>query len=368
MPKNSSRTIARKRFWSENDKSQYSCADCNRTEQEIQGTFEVHHKNGNPYDNRLENLVGVCSVCHAIREDRKPSDSALQNALRQLKTHDQTEHSDNLVYKIEYTVRRLMERHIPSDGIYNNNTGATISDGLGYESGAEMYSARPKTRREAAIFEAGRRSKHKSIFKELDNLFDQISSVGCCERCGVTSSDVDQFRDADLSIHIMPHATPERFHGNAVLCSNCSKEIMDGIGKSSFSYDRLENEIKKELGERERNGRSATDTIDQTTARFETQAKAVDRRLKQCGYEGCRCDSDYIYQLDDYPTSSHSPESMKDISILLSGFCSDHISVVEDEFESGCTLAPIDAFYKYIIRSQDEQPAQQTEKSNTQLQ
>lgn len=69
---NRSRKIARERFWDEHDKASYSCPDCGR--QQAEGVdIEVHHKQGEVMDNRLESLVGLCRVCHALRENRKPA-------------------------------------------------------------------------------------------------------------------------------------------------------------------------------------------------------------------------------------------------------------------------------------------------------
>lgn len=44
----------------------YLCESC-------QGAIavEVHHVNGDPGDNRLENLLGVCSSCHRQLEAKK---------------------------------------------------------------------------------------------------------------------------------------------------------------------------------------------------------------------------------------------------------------------------------------------------------
>jgi len=72
MPKQSSRRIARKRFWEEHDRETYRCPDCDRGDVFVEGDFEVHHINGEPYDNRKENLIGLCPTCHCLREDKKP--------------------------------------------------------------------------------------------------------------------------------------------------------------------------------------------------------------------------------------------------------------------------------------------------------
>lgn len=71
--KDRSRRLARESYWETHDRDTYECPDCGRTEDEIRGTFEVHHKNGEPMDNRPENRVALCRVCHNLREDKKPS-------------------------------------------------------------------------------------------------------------------------------------------------------------------------------------------------------------------------------------------------------------------------------------------------------
>lgn len=70
---NKSRRLARKSYWTKHDRESYECPDCGRVEDEIEGRFEVHHKNGEPMDNRPENRVGLCRACHNLREGKKPS-------------------------------------------------------------------------------------------------------------------------------------------------------------------------------------------------------------------------------------------------------------------------------------------------------
>jgi hypothetical protein len=67
-----SRRLARESYWQAHARDSYECPDCGRSESELQGTFEVHHKNGEPLDNRLENRGALCRICHMLREDKSP--------------------------------------------------------------------------------------------------------------------------------------------------------------------------------------------------------------------------------------------------------------------------------------------------------
>lgn len=71
--KNRSRKLARDSYWEKHDRRTYQCPDCGRTEDELSQGFEVHHKNGEPLDNRPENQVALCRLCHNLREGKKPS-------------------------------------------------------------------------------------------------------------------------------------------------------------------------------------------------------------------------------------------------------------------------------------------------------
>lgn len=59
----------RKRLIDEGFKKE-KCEKCNNTEwMGVKIPLELHHINGNHYDNRLENLQILCSNCHAIEHD-----------------------------------------------------------------------------------------------------------------------------------------------------------------------------------------------------------------------------------------------------------------------------------------------------------
>jgi transcription elongation factor Elf1 len=83
-----SRKLARERYWEANDKKTYTCPDCGRAEDEIVGTFHVHHMSETPYDNRLGELVGLCGFCHRLREDKKPSLERIKSYRRSQEARD----------------------------------------------------------------------------------------------------------------------------------------------------------------------------------------------------------------------------------------------------------------------------------------
>ena len=77
--KRKSRKLAREMFWEKHDREAYECPDCGRKEEELLNTFEVHHKDGQPMDNRPENHVALCRPCHNLREAKKPSYEETKN-------------------------------------------------------------------------------------------------------------------------------------------------------------------------------------------------------------------------------------------------------------------------------------------------
>ncbi len=70
--KDRSRNLARDRFWDQHEKSRYECPECGRGIDDTDAQVEVHHKNGDPFDNSEGNLVGLCRLCHQLREGKKP--------------------------------------------------------------------------------------------------------------------------------------------------------------------------------------------------------------------------------------------------------------------------------------------------------
>lgn len=107
--KDRSRRIARELYWERHDRGTYECPDCSRTEDELIGALEVHHKNGEPMDNRPENHVALCRPCHNLREGKKPSLDELENMRDQLNTSNgsdsglDSDATDPIMIAEEYT-------------------------------------------------------------------------------------------------------------------------------------------------------------------------------------------------------------------------------------------------------------------------
>lgn len=59
----------RKRYWDEHDKPSYNCPDCGNGQQNV-WRFEVHHIDGNPSNDDMDNLIGLCHSCHMRRHRR----------------------------------------------------------------------------------------------------------------------------------------------------------------------------------------------------------------------------------------------------------------------------------------------------------
>lgn len=64
-PRITTRQLARRKFWREYDKETTLCEDCG-----ADGPLEVHHVDGDPFNNDLENLTPLCHSCHRRRHRR----------------------------------------------------------------------------------------------------------------------------------------------------------------------------------------------------------------------------------------------------------------------------------------------------------
>jgi 5-methylcytosine-specific restriction endonuclease McrA len=60
------------RLWRDGLKPQY-CEECGwaKTAEDGRLPLEMHHINGEPYDNRLENLAILCPNCHSLKSNHR---------------------------------------------------------------------------------------------------------------------------------------------------------------------------------------------------------------------------------------------------------------------------------------------------------
>lgn len=69
---------ARSVYWSVYDEDDYTCADCGSPD-----GIEVHHIDGNPLNDAIENLIGLCHACHRARHMRAHTDWRLNEMRRE---------------------------------------------------------------------------------------------------------------------------------------------------------------------------------------------------------------------------------------------------------------------------------------------
>jgi len=232
MSKRSSRSIARKRFWNEHNKQTYRCPDCGRTNDEVEGSIEVHHQNGSPYDNRVQNLVGLCGVCHALREDRHPSKDRVRRLVDEVKTEGGMDSKEQMRQAKAHSLKTGIKISREVDKTMSNpllELNYPVYEGLGFSEFGDMFDIQPKTRREVALFRLGRFKLHTeitSIVREV--LSDAISAVKCA-CCG-----------SNRARTVCPHPDSDTSHTvrREPLCHRCHIEIQCSV------YNENDGELK----------------------------------------------------------------------------------------------------------------------------
>jgi len=226
--KKRSRSMVRDVFWQDRDREGYECTDCGRGAGEVSGSFEVHHKDGNPYNNNPENLVGLCKACHALREDRRPSKDSLRRIMEQFQKgqHDTTVTDDQLFLGVEEIVKSLPTGSV---GMYASNSGQiNLAEKLGYESEYHALSEQPRTRREAAIFQAGFDAALKKVWEDaIEPVADEAQDRAECALCG-----------SDSRVHVQPDATYGELDDRLPFCKECSEgPLFDELESGHISFD-----------------------------------------------------------------------------------------------------------------------------------
>lgn len=315
--KQRSRNLARSRFWDNHDHDSYECPDCGRGLDEIRSdTFEVHHKDGDAYNNSMENLVALCRPCHNIREGKKPSLNEIKHLLNQntrsLGNRSKTDlflHLDEL-----------------RDDLYNGVFPHVLKDpsgdrdrlwkSLGYDSGDEMLAVRPRNRREAAIFRAGRHLACKEVHSKFDPIFKSVLNDVECDLCGSS-------RATGAKIQTLPHEKYGTVDDRKAVCGKCGRDLLDSIPGSSKTHEEVASRL---------NSNTQKPTTPSTSKDKQNDVQMPDI----CHRSGCDNDPDVIYQLDEVPDQSG------DKSILYIPACRDCVKHLNKAHKNGKVVADID--------------------------
>lgn len=227
MSKRSSRSIARKRFWNEHNKQTYRCPDCGRTNDEVEGSIEVHHQNGSPYDNRVQNLIGLCGVCHALREDRHPSKDRVRRLVDEVKTEDGMDSKGQARQAKSYSMKTAMEisaevSETMSNPLFEHNY--PVYEGLGFSDFGSLFNIQPKTRREVALFRLGRFELHQEISSIVHGALSDVRSTVKCACCKTKRARV-----------VCPHPNLDSSHTvrREPLCDPCAMKIRSPVYKEN---------------------------------------------------------------------------------------------------------------------------------------
>ena len=206
--------MARSIFWDDRSQEQYNCDDCGRGIDEIHGKFEVHHKDGNPYNNDPENLVGLCKACHAIREDRKPAAASIEKILNQFQSENtETAGSDQPLMKF---VREIVDTFGSSDILWRK---------LGYDGWQDAKDITPKNRREAALFQLGREKyNHRLYMDNIRHAEERVTQNSKCEACGST----------EHPVKILPSKQYGSIDDRMGFCVLCTERLFDMISEPIY--------------------------------------------------------------------------------------------------------------------------------------
>lgn len=163
-------------FWEKHNRETYECPDCGRQEEELLSTFEVHHKDGQPMDNRPENHVALCRPCLTLREGKKPSIEEIRN-LRDSLDEDQEGEDDEILPNGVNRIYTSGSMHYHND---EDSTWRASVQGLG-STLAEIVSPKDVTYDHGGDLVAGVAGKDLELLDSCDAVvayFDKEEQVG----------------------------------------------------------------------------------------------------------------------------------------------------------------------------------------------
>lgn len=323
--KTTSRRIARERFWGERDKEKYQCPDCGRGKGEICGSFEVHHKNGEAYDNRMDNLIGLCSLCHALREGRRPSRDSIRGLLNRSEgraVDDGKRYGFGMAHQ---AFTKLAQKLYPRDGMFPD--GGRISEMLGYDSSEELFGVRPNTRREVALWMAAQRKEWEVFYNILGDLDGDYLETQSCEICGGGGGgsflpdfsllhENGQLDDWDLD--------------SRYCCSDCVREVYDSVTAQSEVGGEIQRRISGRSGH---NGQAGLNKDEEAIGLSKI------KKHEECMAKNCESSPDFLFQFEPAP-------DIDKIWLMWGYICSDCIDRVDEDFTNGMVIGSLDAVKK----------------------
>jgi DNA-directed RNA polymerase subunit RPC12/RpoP len=201
--KSRSRQIARDRFWSDKNKSEYDCPDCSRSYDEIDDTFEVHHKDGEPHNNSMSNLVALCPLCHKLRENKKPSISEIKQLREQNKQTSSSNH--------EASVKKLIDLRAVSERACLELTEPPLCN------------IEPTDEEETQLYQAGVAEGESRFSSKLNTVIESIlnSESVACQKCGISGNIAQRVDGHYLNCSRWPkEGEPDEFA--TLLCFECA--------------------------------------------------------------------------------------------------------------------------------------------------
>jgi len=173
--------------------------------------------------------------------------------------HDTTVTDDQLFLGVEEIKKSLPSRPV---GLYASNSGQiNLAEKLGYDSEYHALSERPRTRREAAIFQAGFDAALKKVWQDaIEPVVDEAQDRAECALCG----------DSDSHLNVQPDATYRDIDDRLPFCMECEQgQLFDELEGGHISFDDVAEKMwslveREEIegNKRDRTGVSSEDLCD----------------------------------------------------------------------------------------------------------
>jgi len=193
-----SRRLARERYWSKHPKQDYTCPDCGRGRDDIVGEFQVHHKSGNPHDNRIDRLVGLCGFCHRLREDKKPSIERIKQYREQRQLADSDEEGGAETVE-EYAERQQPWIYTAGRMVWHNDEDSSYRASVERREDIDARFLHPQD----TYFDHGGMFVDGCVAEDLDLIKKASGLVALFDRTDQTGTLVETLHAASLGMPIL---------------------------------------------------------------------------------------------------------------------------------------------------------------------